>query len=285
LILPKSILFALLSYAPAVRAPRGAFLESQCFVSDALGVKLKTSGRDAVVMEEAPTVLATRLSRRLTKGGFTMAVAESCTGGLLSSTLTDISGASKWFSHGWVTYSNEAKASELGIPLDLIEKHGAVSTTIAAAMAEGARLASGADLAISITGIAGPRADDSDKEIGTVHVGVSTADGRRVKQALFGGTRAENKDAFVTFALRTAIKQWDKLLDRDAKADDDKRKLESREMEKNMRQARQKAVEEAMAATRGPWQGDVWSESGRDESVGDDVEWSEGDSPPIFDQE
>lgn len=236
-------------------------------------------------MEEVPTVLATRLSRRLIKGGFTMAVAESCTGGLLASTLTDISGASKWFTHGWVTYSNESKSSELGIPVDLIEKHGAVSTTMAAAMAEGARLASGADLAISITGIAGPRADDTEKEVGTVHVGVSTADGRRVKQALFGGTRAENKDAFVTFALRTAINQWDKLRDRDAKADDEKRKVESQEMEENMRQAREKAVREAMAATRGPWQGDVWSDADRDESVGDDVEWSESASPSIFEQE
>ena len=236
-------------------------------------------------MEEAPTVLATRLSRRLIKGGFTMAVSESCTGGLLASTITDISGASKWFTHGWVTYSNESKSSELGIPLDLIEKHGAVSTTIAAAMAEGARLASGADLAISVTGIAGPRADDSDKEVGTVHVGVSTADGRRVKQALFGGTRAENKDAFVTFALRTAINQWDKLRDRDAKADDEKRKVESQEMEEKMRQARVKAVKEAMAATRGPWQGDVWSDEDRDESVGDDVEWSAGSSSPIFEEE
>lgn len=236
-------------------------------------------------MEEAPTVLATRLSRRLIKGGFTMAVSESCTGGLLASTLTDISGASKWFTHGWVTYSNESKSSELGIPLDLIEKHGAVSTTIAAAMAEGARLASGADLAISVTGIAGPRADDSDKEVGTVHVGVSTADGRRVKQALFGGTRAENKDAFVTFALRTAINQWDKLRDRDAKADDEKQKIKSQEMEEKMRQARVKAVKDAMAATRGPWQGDVWSDEERDESVGDDVEWSAGSSPPIFEEE
>ena len=236
-------------------------------------------------MEEVPTVLATRLSRRLIKGGFTMAVAESCTGGLLASTLTDISGASKWFTHGWVTYSNESKSSELGIPVDLIEKHGAVSTTMAAAMAEGARLASGADLAISITGIAGPRADDTEKEVGTVHVGVSTADGRRVKQALFGGTRAENKDTFVTFALRTAINQWDKLRDRDAKADDEKRKVESQEMEENMRQAREKAVREAMAATRGPWQGDVWSDADRDESVGDDVEWSESASPSIFEQE
>ena len=121
-------------------------------------------------MEESTAVLATRLSRRLIKGGFTVAVAESCTGGLLASTLTDISGASKWFTYGWVTYSNKSKSSELGIPIDLIDKHGAVSTTIAAAMAEGARLASGADLAISLTGIAGPRADDSDKKVGAVHV-------------------------------------------------------------------------------------------------------------------
>ena len=86
-------------------------------------------------MEESTAVLATRLSRRLIKGGFTVAVAESCTGGLLASTLTDISGASKWFTYGWVTYSNKSKSSELGIPIDLIDKHGAVSTTIAAAMA------------------------------------------------------------------------------------------------------------------------------------------------------
>ncbi len=236
-------------------------------------------------MEESPTVLATRLSRRLIKGGFTLAVAESCTGGLLASTLTDISGASKWFTHGWVTYSNESKSSELGIPLDLINKHGAVSTTIATAMAEGARLASGADLAISVTGIAGPRVEESDKEVGIVHVGVSTSDGRRVKQAQFGGTRAENKDAFVTFALRTAIKQWDQLRDRDATADDEKRKQDALDLEERMRKARENAVRDAMAAARGPWQSDVWSEDGNDEAVGDGVEWSEESSSPLFEEE
>ena len=236
-------------------------------------------------MEESPTVLATRLSRRLIKGGFTLAVAESCTGGLLASTLTDISGASKWFTHGWVTYSNESKSSELGIPLDLINKHGAVSTTIATAMAEGARLASGADLAISVTGIAGPRVEDSEKEVGVVHVGVSTSDGRRVKQAKFGGTRAENKDAFVTFALRTAIKQWDQLRDRDATADDEKRKQDALDLEERMRKARENAVRDAMAAARGPWQSDVWSESENDEAVGDEVEWSEESNLPLFEEE
>ncbi len=249
------------------------------------GQNSKPLATRVLLMEEPTAVLATRLSRRLIKGGYTVAVAESCTGGLLASTLTDLSGASKWFSHGWVTYSNGSKASELGIPLDLIEKHGAVSTTIAAAMAEGARLASGADLAISVTGIAGPRADDSDKEVGTVHVGVSTADGRRVKQALFGGTRAENKDAFVTFALLTAIKQWDKLRDRDTKADDEKRKLDAIELEDKIHRAREKAVKDAMAATRGPWQGDVWSASDDDSAVGDEVEWSEDGSPASIEQE
>ncbi|MBT3772169.1 MAG: CinA family protein [Euryarchaeota archaeon] len=227
-------------------------------------------------MDESAAVLAARLSRRLLRRKSTIAVVESCTGGLLASTLTDISGASKWFTLGWVTYSNKAKSDQLGIDINYIEKHGAVSTQVASALAEGGRLKSSADLVISVTGIAGPRADESKKEVGLVHVGISTADGKRVKQAVFGGNRAENKDAFVTFALYTAIEQWDKLRDRDTKIEEKEQR--EREIEEDeMRLAEKKKVlEEAKATTLAPWQNEVWLENDRqnsDNSVGEEVDW------------
>ncbi|HZV85418.1 MAG TPA: nicotinamide-nucleotide amidohydrolase family protein, partial [Brevundimonas sp.] len=86
----------------------------------------------------------------------TLATAESCTGGLIASMLTDVEGRSHAFERGYVVYTNEAKAQELGVPPRLIEQNGAVSEPVARAMAEGARRATGADVAVSITGVAGP---------------------------------------------------------------------------------------------------------------------------------
>ncbi len=226
-------------------------------------------------MDEPAAVLAARLSRRLLKRKSTIAVVESCTGGLLASTLTDISGASKWFTHGWVTYSNEAKSNLLGIDIEYINQHGAVSTQVAAAMAEGGRLKSGADLVISVTGIAGPRADDSQKEVGLVHVGISTNDGKRVKQAVFGGNRGENKDAFVSFALFTAIEQWDKLRDRDTKKEAEQERERQIEEEEKEESEKKKKLADAKDVTSEPWQNEVWKEENKeiDNSVGLDVNW------------
>lgn len=101
-----------------------------------------------------------------------LAVAESCTGGLVSQMITDIPGSSEYFLAGWVTYSNDAKIRDLGVSPEIIEKHGAVSQPVAAALAEGAAHNSGADVAIGITGIAGPEGGSEQKPVGLVYIGL-----------------------------------------------------------------------------------------------------------------
>ena len=100
-----------------------------------------------------------------------IALAESCTGGLVCATLTDLAGSSQWFERGFITYSNEAKTECLGVPANLIESYGAVSEEVAFAMADGALQASSANVAISITGIAGPSGGSPEKPVGTVCFG------------------------------------------------------------------------------------------------------------------
>ena len=115
----------------------------------------------------------------------TISVAESCTGGWLAKMITDIPGASKYFTYGWITYSNEAKIRELGVPIDLIEKYGAVSEQVAEAMARGARRKAGTNFAIGITGIAGPTGGTEQKPVGLVYISVDSSSGCDTKRCLF----------------------------------------------------------------------------------------------------
>jgi nicotinamide-nucleotide amidase len=118
------------------------------------------------------------LIAKLRELGQTIATAESCTGGLIASTLTDASGSSSVFHRGYVTYANDAKQEILGVPAELLEQHGAVSEEVVRAMAEGCLKVSGADHAISVSGIAGPTGGSKEKPVGTVHLAVaSRADG------------------------------------------------------------------------------------------------------------
>lgn len=110
----------------------------------------------------------------LTVRGKKLSIAESCTGGRIASRITDVSGASNVFTHGYITYSNEAKHELLGISNHLLETHGAVSAQVASAMAVGALKNSGADIAVSVTGIAGPTGGTHDKPVGTVWLGLAT---------------------------------------------------------------------------------------------------------------
>ena len=107
-----------------------------------------------------------------------LSLAESCTGGMIASRITDISGASEIFTHGFVTYSNHAKQQLLGVNESLIKTHGAVSKEVALAMAEGALARSRADIAVSVTGIAGPTGGTDDKPVGTVWIGLATPNRR-----------------------------------------------------------------------------------------------------------
>jgi len=122
-------------------------------------------------MEEA----VVRLARA---AGKTVATAESCTGGLVSNRITNVSGSSEIFHYGWVTYANEAKTAELGVPAGLLEKHGAVSAEVAQAMAEGALRRSGADIAVAVTGIAGPTGGTPEKPVGLAFFGLALKDGK-----------------------------------------------------------------------------------------------------------
>lgn len=119
----------------------------------------------------------------------TLSVAESCTGGLIGMRLTEVSGASVYFLDGAVTYSNESKMRDLGIPEALILDHGAVSAEVAEAMAEGIRRRSSADHSISVTGIAGPDGGTEEKPVGTVFIGYSSLHGTRSMKFTFPGDR------------------------------------------------------------------------------------------------
>jgi nicotinamide-nucleotide amidase len=131
----------------------------------------------------------------------TIATAESCTGGLLAKLITDIPGASKYFLQGLVTYSNAAKIKELGVSAELIEKYGAVSEEVAAAMAGGVRKTVGTDFAIGITGIAGPDGGSEEKPVGLVYISVDCSRGCETRRLIFSGDRE-----FIRFrAAQTAL--------------------------------------------------------------------------------
>jgi nicotinamide-nucleotide amidase len=119
----------------------------------------------------------------------TITVAESCTGGLLTKLITDIPGASEYFTQGWITYSNKAKTELLGVPKKLIERHGAVSEQVACAMVTGARQRAKSDYAIAITGIAGPAGGTKQKPVGLVYISVCDGNICKTKKCLFSYTR------------------------------------------------------------------------------------------------
>ncbi len=165
-------------------------------------------------MVEEAAALASRLKHRLTKKGWTISTAESCTGGLIASLLTDISGASGWFKQGWIVYSNESKMRELGVEKSAFDKDnsGAVSHKVAVQMARGARYKSGSNVAVAITGIAGPSGASGEKEVGRVHVAVIAEDYFLVRRMDFGeNDRLDNKRSFSAFALRLAIEAIDRV--------------------------------------------------------------------------
>lgn len=109
-----------------------------------------------------------QLAKLLLSKHWKISTAESCTGGMISARFTDIAGSSDWFERGYVTYSNEAKVQDIGVPAELIAKHGAVSVAVAEAMARGTLAASKANIALSVTGVAGPTGGSLEKPVGFV---------------------------------------------------------------------------------------------------------------------
>jgi nicotinamide-nucleotide amidase len=130
-----------------------------------------------------------------------VSVAESCTGGLLGKMLTDVPGSSAYFSRGWITYSDDAKHDLLGVSQATLQEHSAVSEATAIEMAAGARKNSGADIALSITGIAGPDGDSSGKPVGTVYIGLAHAGGTWAREFHFPGDREMIRDRAAKMAL------------------------------------------------------------------------------------
>lgn len=136
-----------------------------------------------------------------------IATAESCTGGMIAATLTAIAGSSAVVDRGFVTYTNEAKSEMLSVPASLIEAHGAVSEPVARAMAEGALRHSRADIAVSVTGIAGPGGGTATKPVGLVHLAVASKGHETVSDdEVFEGDRAEVREAAATRALDMILK-------------------------------------------------------------------------------
>ncbi len=145
----------------------------------------------SVLYGEGEDTFAGVIGRALRSKGLTLAIAESCTGGLVGHMITREAGASDYLLLDAVTYANSAKTNVLGVDEDVLRAHGAVSAEVAAAMAEGVRRVSGASIALSLTGVAGPTGGSADKPVGTVFMAVSTKDGTVVKHRQLWGDRAQ----------------------------------------------------------------------------------------------
>jgi nicotinamide-nucleotide amidase len=153
--------------------------------------------------------LAIRVGNRLREGRLLLATAESCTGGMVSSAITDISGSSTWFERGFVTYSNQAKTDMIGVPPELIDKHGAVSEAVARAMAEGALRNSRAQLSLAITGVAGPGGGSVQKPVGTVSFAWTNRVHTLCQTLLFKGDRHQIRVQATAHALRGVLTMLD----------------------------------------------------------------------------
>lgn len=150
-------------------------------------------------------LLEEQLGEKLRDRKLTLAVAESCTGGLLGSKITDVAGSSEYFLGGVIAYQNEVKESLLHVPQDVIESHGAVSAQTVEAMAVGCRDLFKCDIAVSITGIAGPGGGSAEKPVGLVYVGLATASGVISHRFQWDGSRTQNKESSVRAAMEMIL--------------------------------------------------------------------------------
>jgi len=153
----------------------------------------------AEIVEELAAALLAR--------GWLLATAESCTGGLIAGACTDLAGSSHWFERGFVTYSNAAKTELLGVPAELIARHGAVSEPVARAMARGAVAHARAQVAVAVTGVAGPGGGSADKPVGTVWFGWHVPGRTETECRHFAGDRAAVRAQTVLHALRGLLQR------------------------------------------------------------------------------
>jgi nicotinamide-nucleotide amidase len=148
---------------------------------------------------------ALKLGRALHVRGWRLAAAESCTGGWIAKVLTDVAGSSQWFDGGVVAYSNAAKTALLGVGSDLLAAHGAVSEEAVCAMAEGARSRFATELAVAVSGIAGPGGGTADKPVGTVHFAWASPSGTTAARRIFAGSREAVRRQTVALALERLV--------------------------------------------------------------------------------
>jgi nicotinamide-nucleotide amidase len=149
--------------------------------------------------------LALKLGRALHVRGWRLGLAESCTGGWIAKVLTDVAGSSQWFDGGVVAYSNAAKTAFLGVPSEVLTVHGAVSEEAVSAMVEGARKRFAADLAVAVSGIAGPGGGTADKPVGTVHLAWAAPSGVTAARRIFAGSREVVRRQAVALALERLV--------------------------------------------------------------------------------
>ncbi len=153
----------------------------------------------AEIVEELAAALLAR--------GWLLATAESCTGGLIAGACTDLAGSSHWFERGFVSYSNAAKTELLGVPAELIAQHGAVSEPVARAMARGAVAHARAQVAVAVTGVAGPGGGSADKPVGTVWFGWQLPGRTETECRRFDGDRAAVRAQTVAHALAGLVRR------------------------------------------------------------------------------
>jgi nicotinamide-nucleotide amidase len=188
-----------------VHARAATEAEAQRVTNDATAAVRQRLG-DCIFGEREDT-FPSAVGRALRDKGVTLALAESCTGGMAASMLTSVPGSSDYLLLSAVAYANSAKSRMLGVSTEVIRAHGAVSAEVAAEMAEGARRVSGASLAISVTGIAGPGGGSEDKPIGTVWFGVAAEGEATVtRHRLFPGDRDQIRTLAAYTALRLAMR-------------------------------------------------------------------------------
>lgn len=174
---------------------------------------MNTAGKQSVQLDKADE-LAQMLGQLLMAQNWRITTAESCTGGLIAGALTDVSGSSSWFEQGVVTYSNRAKQNLLGVPSSVFDEHGAVSEACVMAMASGALRTSGADIAVSVSGVAGPGGGSAEKPVGTVWLAWAWAESVEAQQFLFAGQRCEVRIQAVVRALHGSIQRLERIRQR-----------------------------------------------------------------------
>lgn len=163
-------------------------------------------------MNERDYRLAVKVGERLMQVGMRLAVAESCTGGMLGEWVTSVPGSSEWFLGGVISYDNSVKESLLGVPIDVLREHGAVSEQSALAMSKGVLNLVRADIAVSVTGVAGPGGGSAEKPVGLTYIAIAWPHGERAERHVWTGDRQENREQSARRALQMVLE----CLERDA---------------------------------------------------------------------